>query len=891
MVKRGLILLLMICAMAFTLSAQHITHRFNRVSMSEALKYVQRQTDKYRIIFIYNELEDFSVTAEVKGKTVPEAIRQLIGFYPIAMTVNDRHEIYVECTHKTDRRLIGRLVNEKGEPLEYANIIVMNPRDSSLITHGVSNASGIFVIPVEQSQVIARISYVGYKTVYKSCSSVRLGTIKMRPEVTVLHEAVVTAPKMQVERDGTNYALYSLDGTIMGNAGDALDLLRWAPGVMVDAGEVISVIGRGTTEVYVNDRRIANKSELRSLSSQDIKRVEVIRDPDAQYTSSTTAVIKLFTHNSIKNNLGASLTEELDFKHKVSSATTLTIDGKYNRLSGNLSLSYNRAYSRSSNTQYTHAYGSGIKTDTTRYAGSGDNYRVFAGINYAFTPKSVLGFQYNGAFSKTDMDLQVLKFFKRGYNFATTSNVNDMLLNTENHSYSASYSWQRNEDSRLLLIADYAVSFQTNEQEIQSMDAPSLAPTAPNVITYYNDYTIATTTARYDFVAKGWDHKTGLECGYANNFGQVTKENDTQRCDRYNYWTAAYYTLDKRWNRLRVNLGLRYEFDYTHSIQDAVIRFNKRYHDVLPNVHVGYQVNDDLELSASYRRTIVRPSYNQLRSTFYFNVLPHSSLGYSYLSGADLIAFTNPSQGAYPSNSLSPNITYISTDELATGNPELRPTVTDRIALAAQYRHFNAQLSYRKVVNAIQTIYQLLSSGTLCLSPINISHMHAWTLDLDYAYSNRKFFVYMLVSGTLPHIPVPSLGYVEIEDRPCAVLHGNVQYNLLKNLTLGGSVLYSTPWTSGYSRNNSILGLNLSMMATLFDGRLVLGVNYNDVFNRATSTCSETRYVNVLHRTNVYNDSRSVSLMLRWTFNTISNPFKRRSGNDATLQRTQETVN
>jgi hypothetical protein len=28
--------------------------------------------------------------------------------------------------------------------------------------------------------------------------------------------------------------------------------------------------------------------------------------------------------------------------------------------------------------------------------------------------------------------------------------------------------------------------------------------------------------------------------------------------------------------------------------------------------------------------------------------------------------------------------------------------------------------------------------------------------------------------------------------------------------------------------------------------------------------------------------------MARWTFNTINNPFKRCSGNDATLQRTRE---
>ena len=886
-----LILFLIGCVTAMSVDAQQITHRFNRVSMSEALKYLQGQTDHYRIVFIFNELEDFSVTADVRGKSVPDAIRQLIGFYPIAMTVNDKHEIYVECTHKTDRRLIGRLVDEEGQPLEYANIIVMDPRDSTLLTHGVSNASGIFVIPVEREKVIARISHVGYKTVYKPCKTMRIGTIKMEPEIIRLQEALVTAPRMQVERDGTNYTIYSLGGTIMGNAGNALDLLRWAPGIMVDARDDISVIGRSSAEVYVNDRRVTNRSELRALSSQDIKRVEVIRDPDAQYASTADAVIKLYTHSSIKNHLGASLTDIVDFKHKVSNTTTLTIDGKYNKLSGNVSLGYSRNYSRSHNTQYTHAYGSGLKNDTTSYAGSGDNYLVFAGINYAFTPKSVLGFQFSRDFSKTGIDLQTSRKYKHGFVTDLTDKQCDMALSTENNSFSASYSWQRTDDSRLLIIADYATSFQTNDQEIRAMSASPRTPAETSVITYYNDYTIATATSKYDFVTNGWGHKIGLEGGYANNFGQVTKAGDIQRSDRYNYWVAAYYTLSKRWEHWRMNMGLRYEFDYTHTIQDGVFYYNKRYHDLLPNLQVGYRVNDDLDLTASYRRTLVRPSYNQLRSTFYFNVLPYNSLGYSLLSSSDFMT-GHSSQEDLPSNSLSPNIIYLGADDIATGNPELRPTATDRFALTAQYKHFAAQLSYSRVDNAIQTVHQLLSSGSLLQSPINIGRIHALSLDLDYSYSNRFFNVFLLASGTWPRIPVPSLGRNKIESRPFAVLQGNLQYNLSQHVMLGCDLLYSTPWTSGCStRCNSRLGLNLSVMARLLGDRLTLGANFNDVFNRSMSTRNETQYGNVFNSTDIHNDSRSVSLMVRWTFNTINNPFKRRSGNDATLQRTQETVN
>ena len=526
-----------------------------------------------------------------------------------------------------------------------------------------------------------------------------------------------------------------------------------------------------------------------------------------------------------------------------------------------------------------------MKNDTTSYAGSGDNYLVFAGINYAFTPKSVVGVQYSGDFSKTGIDLQTSREYNHGFVTEQTDKKCDMALRSDHQNISASYSWQRTDDSRLLLIYDRALSWQSNRQDVLS---PGLAP---QTIDYYNDYEISTATAKYDFVTRGWEHKTGLEWGNANNFSEVEKEGDIQRSKRNNYWTSAYYALSKQWNRWRLNLGLRYEYDFTRTRQDVVIRYEKTYHDLLPSLKVGYRVNDDFDLMASYRRTLVRPSYNQLRSTFYFNVLPYNSLGYSFLSSSDFMAGHSPQENL-PTNNLSPNIIYLGADDIATGNPELRPTATDRFALTAQYRHFAAQLSYSRVDNAIQTVHQLLSSGALLQSPINIGRIHALSLDVDYSYSNRCFNVFLLASGTWPRIPVPSLGRDKIESRPFAVLLGNLQYNLSQHLMLGCDVLYSTPWTSGCStRCNSRLGLNLSVMARLLDDRLTLGANFNDVFNRSMSTRNETQYGNVFNSTDIHNDSRSVSLMVRWTFNTINNPFKRRSGNDATLQRTQETVN
>ena len=164
--------------------------KYDDVSLSEALRQLNEQTEDYTISFLYNELEDFRITTSVHRKTVPDAIRQMIGFYPIRMTV-ENHEIIVECPQKTAPRYKGTVIDEQGQPVAYANIALLSPQDSTLITGGVSNESGFFVIPCEQQPVLARVSYVGYKTIYRQCDTKELGTIRMQPETMTLKGVVV----------------------------------------------------------------------------------------------------------------------------------------------------------------------------------------------------------------------------------------------------------------------------------------------------------------------------------------------------------------------------------------------------------------------------------------------------------------------------------------------------------------------------------------------------------------------------------------------------------------------------------------------------------------------------------------------------------------------------
>ena len=81
--SKYLISLILLSVISMGVSAQRITRQYNNVSFSAALKDLNARQDKYVINFVYDELEDFKVTKNIKNESVPDAIMNLIGFYSI----------------------------------------------------------------------------------------------------------------------------------------------------------------------------------------------------------------------------------------------------------------------------------------------------------------------------------------------------------------------------------------------------------------------------------------------------------------------------------------------------------------------------------------------------------------------------------------------------------------------------------------------------------------------------------------------------------------------------------------------------------------------------------------------------------------------------------------
>lgn len=285
-----LVLLLMTSIWA---SAQRITCQYNNASFSEILKDLNARQDKYAINFVYDELEDFKVTKNIRNQNVPDAIMQLIGFYPIKMT-RIGNVIVVECTQKASGKMTGRVVDTHYHPVDFANVALLNVADSSFIVGGVTNENGQFVIPCEVKRVIVKVSCVGYNTACKAYDTGKIGTIALIENTIHLDGVQVKAMRHNIKmgRDGM---IVNIQNSELSKIGTATDVLREIPRVNVGSDGTVSVFAKGEPLIYVNNRQVRDLEELKRLKSDDIKNIEIITSPGTQYDASVQSVIRIKT--------------------------------------------------------------------------------------------------------------------------------------------------------------------------------------------------------------------------------------------------------------------------------------------------------------------------------------------------------------------------------------------------------------------------------------------------------------------------------------------------------------------------------------------------------------------------------------------------------------------
>lgn len=168
--------LLLLCT-ACTAQAQRVSRNYRDCPMTTVLSDLSRVSQRQRIVFIYNDLEDYLVTQRFDSLSVSEAIVACIGHYPIKLTSWGDSILLVECRQRLPYKVKGLLANEHGLPVADANISLT--ADEAFCGQGISNKSGRFVIPTSQPEGTIHISHVAYKPASLRYSAGDLGTIRL----------------------------------------------------------------------------------------------------------------------------------------------------------------------------------------------------------------------------------------------------------------------------------------------------------------------------------------------------------------------------------------------------------------------------------------------------------------------------------------------------------------------------------------------------------------------------------------------------------------------------------------------------------------------------------------------------------------------------------------
>ena len=192
------------------------------------------------------------------------------------------------------QNLIGRVTDENGQPMEFATVSLRSLPDSSIVAGCITDAKGQFSIERKNAGDFIQISSIGYSTKNLPVSAFTTSqTIKMQIEANLLNEIVVskTLPKTKLLGDAV---VTTVAGSILEHTGNSLEVLAKVPGMITKNGN-LEVIGRGTPVYYINGRKVTDDSELRNLMSEDIKSIDVVSNPGAEYGGEVRCVVRIRT--------------------------------------------------------------------------------------------------------------------------------------------------------------------------------------------------------------------------------------------------------------------------------------------------------------------------------------------------------------------------------------------------------------------------------------------------------------------------------------------------------------------------------------------------------------------------------------------------------------------
>ena len=570
----------------------------------------------------------------------------------------------------------GRVIDEKGEPMPYVNVVLLSLPDSAFVQGAMTDMDGVFKIVTDVNQGLFKVTSVGYQTLYINAGQDL--TIQMKEDTQLLSEVVVKGqlPKTHVKGDAMRT---TVAGTILEKAGTVSDALSKIPSLEAERDGGVKVLGRGDAEVYINGRKVQDMKELSRLRSDQIQHVDVVQNPGARYAASTKAVVRI----TLKKAQGEGLSFQNSTQYMYQYGGSLNDNFTANYRTGGLDVTGSFWVGT-----YNHYKGLQVN-DMLYYVGkdqvTGHSTQEIRHPWHAWSPQLQLNYMINenhtfGAYYKYD----------RTPSGETKGDyLTDMFENGILTERSASYIWQDESIKKHIFNAYYngKVGELGIDLNIDGLFDDTKTPGCTTETTTSVEYAAvpqqqttrsieSNTNSGNNFwasklifsypVLKGnlsvggeysYNHRTDAYTFQASDYVPV-KATDTEINEKS---AAGFVEYGRLFGKVYAQAGLRYEHltnDYFNfgKREDEVCR---SYGDWFPTATLSAPIGK-MQLSLSYRRDIQRPAYSSLTSsTIYVN-------RYTYQSG----------------------------------NPYLLPTYTHSLVLNAAYQWVNLTVDYGRIKNS-----------------------------------------------------------------------------------------------------------------------------------------------------------------------------------------------
>jgi iron complex outermembrane recepter protein len=641
-----------------------------------------------------------------------------------------------------------------------------------------------------------------------------------------LQEVIVTSkkPPIEVKADKT---ILNVQGSINASGTDALELLRKAPGVLVDRDDNISMGGKNGVKVYIDGRPspLAGKDladYLKTLQSDQIESIELITNPSARFDAAGNAGIiniRLKKNKAYGTNGAITAGYNIGIFSKYTSGLSLNHrKGKAN-VFGNYNYSYNKneMFMNIDREQLDTSLAQSISILSKGYV---HNFR--AGIDYTLSRYSTAGIILNGTISanKAGNDSRtVISHLPTGIPDRILIADNSNKPERNNTGLNLNYRFADTSGRELNIDADYGNYQLRNNQlqpnyyyhpengnELYHVVNQMITPTDINMYVVKMDYEQSFIKGRLGIGGKISFVNT------QNSFKRYDIDGNTRSLDltRSNFFEyresiyATYINYNRQFPGMTIQAGLRmentasegnsYPLHANGSIDKSTReRFTRIYTDLFPNGAVTFNKNPMNQFSITYSRRIDRPAYQDL-NPFEFKL--------------DEYTFQK-------------------------GNTLLRPQYSNSVGITHSYRYkLNTSLTYSKVKDVLAQLVDTTERSKSFITKKNMATQSIVNLNVSY-YLPVKWYTAFASLNTYYSRYIADFGPGRTIDLDVIVFNIYMQHSfkLGKAWSAEVSGWYVSPsiW-QGFSKSSRMWSMDAGFQKTIFKGAGNVKAAVSDIF-------------------------------------------------------------